>query len=351
MQAAFGYRLMGDLKAAASLAEEDLPDVSKNVALITPKNMTSAYIYWVRRLAKAWMIIGESALEAKEIPKADKFLRAAWELGFLPNAAFALGRIREEQGRISNALELWSAAIMLSNWDVRPPDLGDRIGKLRKGGDMLSDGSQEMARLRFIKIPGPSTVDADAEVLVLASGGKVTGALNTSKKNEVVLAPVLGRLIGQPVSVASPDGTPVTLLRAGMLTCSRRAGCQFIARIESVSLTPTAIDFGDIRIVKMSPADKSTITAGEVVHLVVSAAYDLKGTEPGMVGLMVGARPQDQLVAPPPMRAVPPGKGTVEFDVTFTAPRNEKEVRVFLPLSTKKAPSRTVASAVFLVKP
>ena len=351
VRAAFGYRLMGDLKTAASLAQEDLAGVSKNVALITPKNMSSSYLYWVRRLAQAWMIIGEEALEAKDIPKAEKFLKAAWDLAFLPNAAFGLGQIRETQGNVSGALELWSAAIMLSNWDTRPPDLGDRIGKLRKGGDMLSDGSQEMARLRFIKIPGPSTIDAEAEVLVLASGGKVTGALNTSKKNEVVLAPVLGRLIGQPVSLASPDGTPVTLLRAGLLTCSRRAGCQFIAKIESVSLTPTAIDFGDIRIVKMSPADKSTITAGEVVHLVVSAAYDLKGTEPGVVGLMVGTQPQDLLVTPPPMRAVQPGKGTVEFDVTFTAPRNEREVRVFLPLSTKKAPTRTVASAVFSVKP
>jgi tetratricopeptide (TPR) repeat protein len=349
VQAAFGYRQMGDLKTAASLAQEDLAEVSKNVGLITPKNMSSTYLYWVKRLAHAWLIIGEEALEAKEIQKAEKYLKASWELGFLPNAAFALGRIREEQGQLGRALELWSAAATLSNWDIRPSDLSERIDKLRKG-DRLNDGSQEMARLRFIKIPGSSTVNAEAEVLVLASGGKVTGALNSSKKNVTELAPALDRLIGQPVSLQSPDESPVTVLRAGMVVCSQRAGCQFIANIEGAAAGPGR-DFGEISIVKISPADKSTIRVGEVVHLIVNASYNLTGTEEGEVALVVSTDSHQSLLKPQPRRKVASGKGVVEFDVEFKVPADAKAVRVFLPLSAGRASTTSVTSAEFTVKP
>ena len=349
VRAAFGYRRIGDIKAAGGLAQEDLAGVAKNVALITPQNMSSSYLYWVRRLAQAWMIIGEAALEARDIAAAEKFLKAAWEFAFLPDAAFALGRIREEQGRPANALELWSAAATLSNWETRPRDLADRIAKLR-GTQSVNDGSQEMARLRFIKIPGGSAVDAQAEVLILASAGKVTGATNVSKANEKEIAPVLTRLIGQPLSIPSPDGAPQTLLRTGTLACTTRAGCQFIARIES-GRRDAAFDFGEIQITRMSPESKSTFTVGETVRLTVSASYHLEGTDPGEITLVVGTGPTDILVKPQPRRAVQPGRGTVEFDVTFTVPVGAKEVRVFLPLSAKKGPTNTVATAHFPVKP
>ena len=251
---------------------------------------------------------------------------------------------------MSQALEFWSAAVVLKNWEERPKDLGERLGRLRKGGDMLSDGSREMARLRFIKIPGEATVDAQDEILVLASGGKVTGAINSSKKKEAELAPALTRLIGQPLPVVSPEGTPQTVLRTGTLACKLRSGCQFLAKVES-SLSPPPIDVGSIHIVKISPADRATIAVGQAVHLVLSASYDLTGSEPGVVGLMVGARPEELLVNPPPSRTVQPGKGTVDFDVTFTTPKAARDVRVVVLLSTRSAPTRTMATAQFSVKP
>jgi Flp pilus assembly protein TadD len=349
VRSAFGYRLMGDIRTAALLAQEDVAGVAKNVALITPKNMGSSYLYWVKRLAEAWMLIGEGALESGETAKAERYLKAAWEYGFLPNAAYGLGRIRETQGNPGQAAELWSAAATLGNWESRPSELAPRIDNLRRS-KALTDGSQEMTRLRFISIPGGSTVDAEEEeVLLLASGGKVTGAVNSSKRKEAEIAPILTRLIGLPISIAGPDDAPLTLLRAGMLVCSRRSGCQFIARIESGG-PGSAIDFGDIAIVKMSPADKSTITAGETVHLVLTVSYNLEGTDPGTVTLVVGSSPTDLLVTPQPTRTIQPGKGTVDFDVTFTAPGNASEVRVFLPLTGKGGATRTVAAAKFTVK-
>lgn len=341
------YRRTGDIKTAGELASKDLGEIRKRTMTTTVESMSVDDLYWHRRLAQTWQLIGEAALEASDLGKADRYLTAAWEGGFLPEAAHALGVLREREGNHARAASLWAAAVTLGNWDV-PKDLASRREALGKKG-FGDDGAQEMARIRFVKAPGPVAETFSDNVLVLVSGDQIEGVKNVSLKHEKEAAPILGRFVGLKAGIPTPDGEPGKLLRRGILSCDPKSGCMVVLNI--VAAPPRGEEVGAITILQMSPADGSTLRAGQVVRLRVSASYAFEGADIGEVTLVVSSRPEVSLVTPQPTRTVRPGKGVVDFDVTFTAPKNEPVVRVFLPLSRQNGPTRTVASAQFSIKP
>jgi tetratricopeptide (TPR) repeat protein len=92
VSAALAYSDLGEIKTAGDLASSDLADLGKRLVTTTVGSMSVDDLPWHRRLPEAWRLIGEAALEASDLTKAERYLTAAWEGALLPGAAHALGK-------------------------------------------------------------------------------------------------------------------------------------------------------------------------------------------------------------------------------------------------------------------
>lgn len=344
-----GYRKLGDLKTAGTFAEKDLDDLNGQVSSLTADAFTETQLFWVNRLNQAWLLIGEAALEAGDLERAERFLGAAWEGGFFAPAAYALGRVQEKRGALGKTAGLWAASLLAGPWDDKPSDIGERLNALWKKG-FKDTGKEELERLRYLNLPGPVDTDFEEEVLVHLSFDKVRSVKNLSKRHEKEASPIIERLVGLRAPIPAPDGRPTSYARKGLLTCHKSSGCA-VVHITGPH-RPPALQTGKISISRITPADGTMIKAGELVRLSLSVDYELEGSVEGKVMLVVNdGNPTSLLVTPQPERVVKPGKGTVTFEAQFKVPEGTSAVQVFLPLSNGAPGTSTVAYARFPVKP
>ena len=110
IRAAGIYRLLGDSEVAGRLAAEALSSVTDRLTKLEASKLDDGDAYWAARLADAWRLVGDAAAAVGDLQKAERYLEAAWRLEFLPEAGWALGELREKQGRLADAVELWSMA-------------------------------------------------------------------------------------------------------------------------------------------------------------------------------------------------------------------------------------------------
>ncbi len=122
------YRALGDLARAGELAQAALPSLGKRLAGMTAADLDEADLYWGERLVEAWSLVGEAAAAAGDRPRAERYLEAAWRSAFSARAGWALGEQREKQGRLAEAVELWSmaASVPSAGWSL-PADRQARI--------------------------------------------------------------------------------------------------------------------------------------------------------------------------------------------------------------------------------
>ena len=106
LRAATTYRELGSMAKAGALAATALPWLGRRLEALTPKHLGRESAVLMDRLLTAWRHVGEAALEAGDLGRAERYLEAAWRLGFSARCGWALGTVREKQGRLADALEL-----------------------------------------------------------------------------------------------------------------------------------------------------------------------------------------------------------------------------------------------------
>ncbi len=201
IQAASVYRRLGDVEPAGRLAADALPSLTARLEKLGPDELDDGDRDWVSRLVEAWRYVGDAAIAAGDTKKAERYLEAAWRLLFLPEAGWALGELREKQGRLADAVELWSMASVAAGprSTVLPADRQKRIeaacAKLPDVGPptpprppgttgayevvFSEPARQRQARdrlmgLRTVRLKGPVVANVTEEVLLLTdSDGRV----------------------------------------------------------------------------------------------------------------------------------------------------------------------------------
>lgn len=360
---ALGFAEIRDQVSAARLAKADLAAVQKNVDGITKTNYQSSFIYWSRRLSEAWLLIGDAALEAGDLPTAERYLKAAWESGLLSNAGYSLGLVRQKQGRSAQATSIWNAVREFRTWSYRGQEFQKILDnpqtrradtvverKAPSGTSVVVVGdTAEVARLRILVAPGPNSEKLREPVLVLIEGGKVTAIKSTAEPPNAAAIPLLQRFIGVAAAVSTPEGPGGKVLREGQMACQRGAPCSVLFNI--VGDRPTYPSVGTIDIESIEPAKGAQLKPGAQVVLKARIRYELMGAEPGHVTMLIaGDGERSTLLVPAMMRPVKPGKGVVDFDVSFLVPAKAREVSIGFPLTLGGSrPSSTFVGLVYKV--
>jgi hypothetical protein len=183
--------------------------------------------------------VGASALARGDTARAERYLQSAWQGGFLPDAAWHLGVLRERQKRPDEAARLWSAASHSSIWWNRPADFEKRLAAVRPvaartGGPILI-AEDLLMKARTVTLRGTPTDDFTSEVLVLVgTAGRIEGVRNLSPKSKAAFDRALPRLTALTISIPRPDEHPVKIVRRGILGCNRLSTCSVVFDIPGV---------------------------------------------------------------------------------------------------------------------
>src|SRR5262249_36099340 len=95
------------------LATSALSSIQPQLAKVTKERFGWQDAMSTDSMLEAWRLVGAAALAAGDENKAERYLDAAWRLGVVAEAAWALGELREKQGRLEEAVQLWEAARMV----------------------------------------------------------------------------------------------------------------------------------------------------------------------------------------------------------------------------------------------
>jgi hypothetical protein len=233
-----------DIAKAAELCRKTVDEFEEKSLTLHPDDPRA--LYWARMLGHAWSTLGWSALESKDLPLAENYLRAAWQLSQDQMTGYQLGRLLEAKGdkvAAAHQYELASATALHPDYDVHDRIL-DSYQKLT--GKPLTatslnhgqyNGSLRAELDKQIEIRGftpTSKLTGQALYTVAYEVGKPIKAyfLNGDKG----FASMAATLRGNRFPVTMPSGSKARLLREVRLICSSYGG-----GCDAYMLLPTAI--------------------------------------------------------------------------------------------------------------
>jgi tetratricopeptide (TPR) repeat protein len=337
---------LGDLESAGRLAAEVIPSLADRLAKMKPANLDSGDVYWSVQLAGAWRLVGDAAVAAGDEQRAEKYLNAAWRLQFLPEAGWALGDLREKQGRLAEAVELWSMAAGAASPTSRLPlDRQKRIaaacaklpevarpfGLPPKGPGATVTADSEPARqiqarsrlteLRTVRLKGPVVAKVTEDVVLLAAGdGRVERVVDVSRKSPQEFERQLARLDLIRVESPFPDDRVYKTVRRGLFTCSEVSGCALVLDLPNTGGLQ-GFEHGSIEFASLEPKAKVHYTLSvenSSIRLVV------------LTGLMAKPLVESEAVT------LAGKEGDVTLTVSVDVPKQPGELFVILVSSDRK---------------
>ncbi len=244
ISAAGVYDLIREPGPAAELAEDGLASVAQRLAGLSADRIGESDLWGAEYVSRAWYLMGAGAAAAGHTEKAERYLDSAWKLWFLPEAAWALGNLREKQGRLAEAVTLWSmaASVPTAAWSL-PADHKSRIEKGRVLAGQLPkiEAESQLTQLRTLTLQGPVLADLTEEVLVLARpDGGIERVRNLSRRNPGAFERQLATAGPIRLALASPDERPFKAVRRGLLACSRATSCAVILDLPGIARVDSA---------------------------------------------------------------------------------------------------------------
>lgn len=241
-----------DLAKAVSQSNTALSSIEAKSTTLPIEDPHS--LYWAQVLAYAWCVKGWSALESKDLPTAESYLRAAWRLQPERISGLLLGRLLEARNQKTAAAHQYELAHISVNPGVFGMSLSESYNAdkkiaeayLRVTGKELTtaalgqggrySGSLEEERDRISEIHGL------IRVTQLTGAGLYTVAFEAGKPVKAVFlggdhgfATLVPALETHAYPPALPAGSKARLLREVRLVCTPWAGC------DAYFLLPNAI--------------------------------------------------------------------------------------------------------------
>ncbi len=198
-----------------------------------------------------WDTLGWVYFQMGDLPKAEKYLDAAWKLGQSGEVADHLARVYEKQGKRDEAIATLRLALAsnsgIADARERLKDLGasenvpvqvavttnDKIPVAR--GKPYVSSAEELGRLRTTGIPSLTVLAGSAEFFILFSRDKVEETLFIS--GDAGLREAGKTLSKARFDVAFPDDGSERIARRGILSCSKYTtpSCQITMLLPSTT--------------------------------------------------------------------------------------------------------------------
>ncbi len=228
-----------DLAKAAELSRKGVEAIEA-ITLIQLQDDPQS-LYWAMPLNYAWTVRGWAALEAKDLPTAESYLRAAWKLGQDRMSGYLLGQLLVAKGDKTAAAHQYELARMSNayyqNQSFYPGyDVQDKIANSyeeltgkelaatalnngRYNGSLLAELDKETILHGFIPT---SKYTGEVFFAVAYEAGKPPKAylLEGEKK----FAPLGGTLEARKLGGLLPSGSKARLLREVRMMCSEWGG-------------------------------------------------------------------------------------------------------------------------------
>lgn len=192
------------------------------------KDLATMYL-----LALTWDTMGWIHFKNGNLPLAEKYVRAAWELGQSREVALHLGEIYEKLGRPQQATQFYSFAAISSFMGSAMPDPGrDKMVKLAgraRGGEIIRNNTGLPSKMRTLHLGGIASSGYKGEFLFVFAPGPKLISVQTIE-GDSSLQPALKKM-GDKLAVSAlfPEGAPEKLVRQGAVNCSPYTkGCDLV---------------------------------------------------------------------------------------------------------------------------
>ncbi|HVO80363.1 MAG TPA: DUF3857 domain-containing protein [Terriglobales bacterium] len=185
----------------------------------------------VQALAAYWDTLGWVYFASGDLPRAEKYVRAAWSLDAHSEVSDHLGQIYEKMGRKDDAVRAYSMALT----DLRPvPEARIHLAALVGDSKVESTASryrEDSQRWRTVDLGKIAKGTGSAEFFLMfannGSGATVEGVkfIRGDEKLKILTE----ALRTARYNLYFPDDSPAKVVRRGILSCSQATGtCTFV---------------------------------------------------------------------------------------------------------------------------
>jgi tetratricopeptide (TPR) repeat protein len=223
-----------DLPAAEQYALNAIRQEEEASSKLQLSDLSSSDLSHTQKLAMFWDTLGWVYFRLNDLVRAEKFLRAAWQLSQYPVIGRHLAKVYEKQGKKTAALHLYQLAYAAT--PIRVAYRGGSAGPARDAGwddDLKRLGAKpeamaqsDLNKMRTFALPRIVSGNASADYLVLfGPGGKVEAKFISGSDSLKAAEKAVVRV---SYGFSFPDDGPTRIARKALVGCDPYTGCSIV---------------------------------------------------------------------------------------------------------------------------
>ena len=223
------------LDKAQQYAESAVTEVATKLRNVEIERMTLEDLAYVTSLTSYWDTLGWVHFKKGNLDLAEKYLRAAWQIGQHSEVGDHLGQLSEKRDKKDEALRWYSLAAVGHRTVPEARENLNRLAGKDKAEPLLNKSKEDIDQFRTIKL-GSLLKDAkeklEAEFYIVAVPGTERNAQVAAAKfirGAEKLRPLAAALKDAKYPMIFPDERSTKLILRGTLTCQPKNGeCVFV---------------------------------------------------------------------------------------------------------------------------
>ncbi|MGZ4787588.1 MAG: DUF3857 domain-containing protein [Terriglobales bacterium] len=220
-----------NLELAQQYAESAVATISAQLRNVELANMTITPLAGVYFLGTCWDTLGWVHFQKGDLPQAEKYLMAAWNLSQGATTGDHLGQLYENKGDRDKAIEFYSLSLASSRPDPETkPKLAKLIGE-KNVEKLVSEQRQKIEKERTFAVPGANGEGTADFYIKLSPTSKVEDVRYVSGNDK--LKDFVDALKQVDFKPDFPDDRDTRLVRRGVLSCAQTSAPKVVKHASS----------------------------------------------------------------------------------------------------------------------